>query len=208
MDNFLQIYDILAKEYPKAKTALIFSNAWQMLVSTILSAQCTDKRVNEITKVLFKKYPVIEDYVNMSGEELIRYIKPAGFFNNKSRNILSAAKKIKENFNGKIPDTMDDMLSIPGVARKTANVVLGNAYGIVAGIAVDTHVKRLAFRLGFTTKTDPVKIETDLMNLFPKEKWHNLTYILIEHGRTVCKAQNPMCSSCTNSSLCPKTGLK
>lgn len=204
----LKIFSILCKEYPKAKTALKFSNAWQILVATILSAQCTDDRVNKITAELFKKYPTVDDYVKMKQNTLIKYIKSAGFYKNKSKSILGAAKKIKETFNGKVPRTLKEMITLPGVARKTANVVLGNAYNVVEGIAVDTHVKRLSYRLGLTREKNPDKIEQDLMKLYPEDKWHNVTYLLIEHGRAVCKAPTPACSKCVMAGLCPRTGVE
>ncbi len=207
MDKHLKIFSILKKEYPDAKTTLKFSNAWQILVATILSAQCRDERVNKITDKLFKEYPDIEDYVNMKQKQLIKYIKSAGFYNNKSKNILEAAKKIKKDFNGKIPETMDEITSVPGVARKTANVVLGNSYNIVEGIAVDTHVKRLSFRTGLTKEKKPDKIEKDLMKLYPENKWFKLTYLLIEHGRAICKAHKPDCVRCVLNKICPKKGV-
>lgn len=207
MDNKKNIYRRLAKLYPRAATALYFRNPWQMLVATILSAQCTDKRVNEITKILFKDYPDLSDYLNMEQNKLIGYIRSAGFFNNKSKNILLAARVISEKFNGKVPKTMAQMLLIPGVARKTANVVLGNAYNVVEGIAVDTHVKRLSFRLGFSTHTNPDMIEQDLMNIFPKNSWMDVTYVLIEHGRAICKAGKPSCSGCVLFKDCPRKGI-
>jgi len=188
--------------------ALNFSTNWQLLLATILSAQCTDKRVNLITAELFRDYPDLSDYLNMSSGELIRYIRPAGFFNNKAKNILGAAKLIQNDFQGRIPDTMDDMLRIPGVARKTANVVLGNAYGIYEGIAVDTHVKRLSGRLGFSAEKTPEKVEKDLMLLFPRDKWFRLTYLLIEHGRALCRARKAECGICPLSELCPRIGIR
>lgn len=201
------VYNNLHKAYPVKRTALQFRNAWQMLVATILSAQCTDKRVNIITSQLFEKYPVLDNYISMKKEELIKYIRSAGFYNNKSENILNAAKRIKENFDGKVPKTIRELTSIPGVARKTANVVLNNAYNITEGIAVDTHVKRLSFRLGLSKHKDPVKIEKDLMKLYSKSKWKYITYILIEHGRAVCSASGPACNKCILNKICPKNGL-
>jgi len=208
MTNAQKIFDLLKKEYPQAQTALKFSNPWQILVATILSAQCTDDRVNIITKELFTKYPNISDYVGMKDEKLIKYIKSAGFYKNKSRSILASAEKIKKNFGGRVPKTMAGMTTLPGVARKTANVVLGNAYNVVEGIAVDTHVKRVTYRLGLTKETNPEKIEQDLMRLYSKDRWFTLTYILIEHGRAVCKAPAPVCSKCVLSKICHKKGVK
>ncbi|MBN2407272.1 MAG: endonuclease III [Elusimicrobia bacterium] len=207
MNNSIRIYEILNKKYPEARTALNFNNAWQILVATILSAQCTDKRVNEITKELFRKYPDVDDYVNMKKDELVKYIRSAGFFNNKSKSILAAAKMISRDYGGRVPDNMKDMLIIPGVARKTANIVISSAYGVVEGIAVDTHVKRLSYRLGLTKENNPDKIERDLMKTYPKEKWYNINYILIEHGRATCKSQRPLCSVCELEKYCPKNGV-
>ena len=179
----------LAKLIPEPKIALKYKNNWELLVSVILSAQCTDKKVNEVTAELFKKFRTLEDYVSASQEEFEKDIRPTGFYRNKTKNILAAAKKIKEKFGGKLPKTMDEMLTIHGVARKTANVVLGNAYGIVEGIAVDTHVIRLSRRFGLTKEKDPVKIERDLMACVPKKDWFVFTYLLIEYGRHHCSAR-------------------
>jgi endonuclease-3 len=178
-----------------------------MLVATILSAQCTDKRVNEITKTLFKDHPNLTDYVNMDINTLIKYIRSAGFYNSKAKNIIGAAKIIHSDFSGNIPKSIKDLVTIPGVARKTANVVLANAFGISEGIAVDTHVKRLSFRLGFTQEKNPVKIERDLMAIFSRNKWIKITYLLIEHGRAVCKAPVPLCSKCPITEICPRKGI-
>lgn len=179
----------LKKLFPQAKIALNYANNWELLVAVILSAQCTDKMVNVVTAKLFKKYRKLDDYVEANQKEFEQDIHSTGFYHNKAKNILAAAKIIKEKYNGKIPKTMQEMLSLPGVARKTANVVLGNAYGIVEGIAVDTHVKRLAKKLGFTDHTDPNKIEKDLMALLPKKEWFDFTYRLIEYGRKFCPAK-------------------
>lgn len=207
MNKALKIFSILNKEYPLAKTALRFSNPWQILVATILSAQCTDTRVNIITKDLFKKYPHVEDYINMKPELLIKYIKSAGFYKNKSKSILGAAKMLKNDFKSKVPNTMDEMLALPGVARKTANVVLGSAYNTAEGIAVDTHVKRVTFRLGLTEEKNPDKIERDLMDQLPQNKWIMITFLLIEHGRAACRAPKPFCSECVLNKTCPKKGV-
>ncbi len=203
-----KIYDALKVLYPRAETALNFSNSWQMLASTILSAQCTDERVNRVTGPLFSKHPEAEDYANMDQRYLEKQIKSCGFYRNKAKNIIGAAGLITEKYGGEVPRTMEDMLKLPGVARKTANVVLGNAFGVVEGIAVDTHVKRLSGRLGLTEEKDPVKIEKDLMSIFPEDKWFNLTYLLIEHGRAVCKAPAPFCLKCRIRDLCPRKGVK
>lgn len=202
------IFNTLSKEFPSANISLNFNNNWQLLVATILSAQCRDKRVNKITGKLFRDYPQVADYINMSKEELIKYIRPAGFYNSKAKNILGAAKIIVNKFNGEIPKNMKDMLKIPGVGRKTANVVLGNAHEIFDGIAVDTHVKRLSYRLGLTSNKKPKKIEQDLMELLPKEKWFKFTYLLIEHGRKTCKARKPQCPDCILKQICPQKGIQ
>lgn len=184
----------LKKLFPKAKIALKYANNWELLVAVILSAQCTDKKVNEVTARLFKKYRKLDNYVRVSVsrrtiKEFEQDIRSAGFYRNKAKHILAAAKIIKEKYKGKIPRTMKEMLTLPGVARKTANVVLGNAYGVVEGIAVDTHVKRLSKKLGLTDHTDPNKIEKDLMALLPKKEWFDFTYRLIEYGRKYCPAR-------------------
>lgn len=189
-----KIIAVLRKLFPKAKIALVYRNNWELLVAVILSAQCTDKKVNEVTGKLFKKYRKLDDYVNAIPAEFERDIKSTGFYRAKTKNILAAAKIVKGRFHGKIPRTMKEILTIPGVARKTANVVLGNAYGIVEGIAVDTHVRRLAMKLGLTDHDDPVKIERDLMEIFPQEYWFKLTYWLIEYGRHVCPARPHDCA--------------
>lgn len=176
----------LKKLFPEAKIALKYASNWELLVAVILSAQCTDKKVNEVTEKLFKKYRTLDDYLRAKPQEFEQDIKATGFYRNKAKNILTAAKIIKEKFNGKLPKTIKEMLELPGVARKTANVVLGNAYGVVEGIAVDTHVSRLAQKLGLTTEKDPVKIERDLMALFPKNEWSPITYRLINYGREIC----------------------
>lgn len=179
----------LRELFPEAKIALHYSNHWELLVAVILSAQCTDKKVNEVTADLFKKYRTLDDYVHADPREFETDIRSTGFYRNKTKNILNAAKMIKERFKGKVPKTMEEMLEIPGVARKTANVVLGVAYGVVEGIAVDTHVTRLSNVLGLTDHTDPVKIERDLMELLPKEEWLGFTYRLIDYGRAYCPAR-------------------
>ncbi|MEK7555148.1 MAG: endonuclease III [Patescibacteria group bacterium] len=183
------IFRDLTKLHPKAKIALQFGNHWELLVAVILSAQCTDKKVNEITQKLFKKYRTLNDYVTADPREFEQDIYQAGFFRAKTKNILAAAKIVQEKFGGKIPKTMKEILTIPGVARKTGNVVLGNAYGVVEGIAVDTHVRRLARLFGLSKHWDPVKIEPDLMALFPKKDWFSLTYLLIDYGRKHCTAR-------------------
>ncbi|MDA1337449.1 MAG: endonuclease III [bacterium] len=191
--------------FPDAKIVLQYKNNWELLVAVILSAQCTDKKVNEVTLKLFKKYKTLEDYVKASSMEFEKDIKSTGFYRAKTKNILAAAKMLKKRFNGKVPRTMQEMLQLPGVARKTANVVLGNAYGIVEGIAVDTHVMRLAQKLGLSDNKDPVKIERDLMNLVPQKDWFFLTYGLIEYGRHVCiKRKHKDCETHPLTRIYPK----
>jgi len=180
---------LLKKMYPHVHIALQYSNNWELLVAVELSAQCTDKKVNEVTQTLFKKYKTLEAYVNANQDEFAQDIRQTGFYKNKARNILRAARRVKEVYGGVVPNTMEEILTIPGVARKTANVVLGNAYGVVDGIAVDTHVRRFAIRFNLTDSRDPVKIEQDLMMLFPKKEWFMLTYRIIEYGRTLAPAR-------------------
>ncbi len=176
--------------FPKAHIALAYSNTWELMVAVQLSAQCTDKRVNRVTPVLFKKYKMLADYCTADSREFEKDIHSTGFFRNKTKNILAAAQMVRDIFHGEVPRTMTEILTIPGVARKTANVVLGNAYGVVDGIAVDTHVKRLAKLLGLTKYTDPVKIERDLMAVIPKKEWFAFTYRLIDYGRAYCVARS------------------
>jgi len=194
----------LKRLFPNPKMALHYSNNFELLVAVILSAQCTDKKVNEVTKKLFKKYRTLDDYVRANPKELAQDIRQTGFFNAKTKNVLGAAKKVREDFGGIIPRTMEEMLTIPGVARKTANVVLGNAYGVVEGVAVDTHVKRFAQKFGLTDHKDPKKIEQDLMALFPKKEWFPLTYRLIEYGRQICMARKHNCAEHPISKIYPK----
>jgi endonuclease-3 len=200
-----EIVRLLSKAYPDAKVALRSSTPLEMLVATILSAQCTDERVNEVTATLFEKYRTPEDYLRVPESELAADIKPTGFFNQKTRSIRGACRKIVEEYGSEVPDTMEELLTLPGVARKTANIVLGNAFGKVEGIAVDTHVRRLAQRLGFSTEKDPDKIERDLMRLIPRRKWFDFTYVLIDHGRAICQARKPRCEECPVNHLCPSS---
>ena len=195
----------LEAAYPDAKVALTFSNPLECLVATILSAQCTDEKVNEVTATLFKKYRRAEDYLAVPEDELKADIKPTGFFNQKAASIRAACQRIVEVYGGEVPGTMEDLLTLRGVARKTANIVLGNSFGIVEGVAVDTHVKRLANRIGFSNESDPVKIEQDLMRLIPREKWFSFTYVLIDHGRAICHAKKPRCTECPIEPLCPSS---
>jgi endonuclease III len=188
--------------YPDAHCALHHSNAWELLVATILSAQCTDKRVNALTPDLFRKYPTIQDFANASQPELAQDIRSTGFFNNKSKSVIGAAKKILGDFAGEIPRTIEELLTVPGAARKTANVVLGTAFGIASGIVVDTHVQRISRRLDLTKETDPVKIEQDLVKIIPKEKWILFSHQIILHGRALCVARNPKCAECGLNPVC------
>lgn len=192
----------LEKEY-SPDIALAFKDPLQLLVATILSAQCTDARVNMVTPGLFKKYGTAKDYANAKQSEFEQEIRSTGFYRNKAKNIINAAKMIVKDFNGKVPDNMDDLIKLPGVARKTANIVLSHGYGKVVGIAVDTHVGRLSQRLGFSKNKDPNKIEQDLMALFPKDEWFKINYLLILHGRNVCDARKPKCLQCSVQGLCP-----
>ena len=200
-----EIIRILSEAYPDAKVALRSSTPLEMLVATILSAQCTDEKVNEVTATLFQKYRTAEDYLRVPEDELKADIKPTGFFNQKASRIREACRRIVEVYGGEVPNTMEDLLTLPGVARKTANIVLGNAFGIVEGIAVDTHVRRLANRLGFSEHADPDKIEQDLMRLIPREHWFDFTYVLIDHGRAICLARKPRCEECPVNHLCPSS---
>jgi len=203
-----EITTILRKEYPQAKCALHFSNPLELLVATVLSAQCSDKQVNLVTADLFKKYKTAQDYADAPQEVLQQEIRTIGFFRNKTKSIRAAAARIVEDFDGKVPDTMADLLTLPGVARKTANVVLGNAYGKNEGIVVDTHVIRLAQRLNLSRfpKTAAPKIEQDLMKVVPQKDWTLFAHLLIFHGRNVCAARKPRCPACAISALCPSAG--
>ena len=198
-----EVIRLLSLAHPDAKVALRFSNPLEMLVATILSAQTTDEGVNRVTSSLFAKYRSPEDYLEVPEAEPAADIKPTGFFNQKARSVRGAARRIVEAYDGRVPDTMEDLVTLPGVARKTANIVLGNAFGKVEGIAVDTHVRRVSQRLGFTTHDDPDKIERDLMRLIPRRRWFTFTYVLINHGRTICVARTPKCEICPVNHLCP-----
>jgi endonuclease-3 len=199
----LKIIELLEKEHPDAKIALNYTTPLELLIATILSAQCTDKRVNIVTKSLFKKYQKAEDYAKADLKELEEDIKTTGFYRNKAKNIKKCCQILVEKFGSQVPKTMEEMLELPGVARKTANIVLANAYGIVEGIAVDTHVRRLSKRLGLTKEEDANKIERDLMKIVPKDKWMRFTDLLIFHGRRICKAKKPRCDTCVINKLCP-----
>ena len=201
------ILKILKKEYPQAKAALDFSNSLQILVATILSAQCTDKRVNIVTQYLFKKYKTVKDYANADLKIFENEIRSTGFYRNKAKNIINAAKKIVNDFGGKVPQTMQELVTLPGVARKTANIVLTSGFGKVEGIAVDTHVMRLSQRLGLSKFDDPVKIEQDLMELIPRKDWGIVNFMLVDHGRKICAAKKPLHDKCILYDLCPSNGI-
>ena len=197
----------LKNEYPDAHCALNHTNAFELLISTILSAQCTDERVNIVTENLFRKYRTPRDYVEVSAQELETDIHSTGFFRNKAKNIQSACRKIIEDFGGEIPQRMDELLTLNGVARKTANVVLGNAFGIASGVVVDTHVSRVSQRLALTAETVPEKIEKDLSAIVPREDWILFPHLLISHGRKICQARKPKCGECVLNDVCPKIGV-
>jgi endonuclease-3 len=203
-----QIVRLLKRAYPDAKCSLNHSNAFELLIATILSAQCTDERVNIVTADLFRKYRQPADYLKVSPKELQKDIRTTGFFRNKTKSIQGTAKVLTESYGGEVPDTMEELLDLPGVARKTANVVLGNAFGVKSGIVVDTHVTRLSHRLGLTEQKTAEKIERDLVELVPKKDWVIFSHLLIYHGRRVCKARNPACAECLVEKLCPSSSLK
>ena len=201
-DRVRAILAKLDEAYPAATCALRHDNPFQLLISTILSAQCTDERVNQVTAVLFPKYPTPEAFAYANPRELEKEIRPTGFFRNKTKFIMGASKRIVEAFRGKVPQTMDELLSLPGVARKTANVVLGTAFGVASGVVVDTHVQRLSGRLDLSRQQDPKKIEQDLMRVIPQDRWILFSHQLIWHGRRVCQARKPRCAECNLESLC------
>jgi endonuclease III len=198
-----EILHLLRELHPDAKCALDFESPLQLLVATILSAQCTDERVNKVTPVLFARYPTAQALAEADREELEQIIHSTGFYRNKAKNVQEACRRIVTEYGGEVPSNMADLLSLAGVARKTANVVLGNCYAIADGIVVDTHVKRLSERLGLTTQTDPEKIERDLMAMTPQADWIDMSHLLIFHGRRVCDARKPRCGDCPLSYLCP-----
>ena len=203
-----QIIRSLKRAYPDAKCSLIHANAFELLIATILSAQCTDARVNIVTQDLFRKYRKPADYLKVAPKELQRDIRSTGFFRNKTTSIQGAAKMLHEQHGDEVPQTMDELLELPGVARKTANVVLGNAFGISAGVVVDTHVTRLSHRLGFSAQKTAEKIEQDLIAIVPKKDWVMFPHLMIAHGRAICKARNPLCDECVVEKLCPSSSLK
>jgi endonuclease-3 len=196
------ILKVLDEMYPGATCALLHRNPWELLVATILSAQCTDKRVNEVTPGLFAKYPTPRDFAAVRQEVLADDIRSTGFFNNKAKSIVGAAKKVIDDFGGEVPRTLADLITVPGAARKTANVVLGTAYGIASGVVVDTHVQRVSRRLDLTKNEDPVKIEQDLIKIIPPERWILFSHQIILHGRALCVARKPKCAQCGLNPLC------
>ncbi len=202
-----QTLKLLAKDYPDATIALHYSNPLELLISTILSAQCTDARVNIVTKDLFKKYRSAKDYATVDQDELEKDIHSTGFYRAKAKNIISCCKTLVEKYNGSVPSTMEELLQLAGVGRKTANVVLSGAFGLVEGIVVDTHVGRLAQRLGFTAETNPEKIERDLMSITPKKDWFLIDNLLIHHGRTICDSRKPKCIECSLQEICPSVKI-
>ena len=200
-----RVYDLLASEHPDPRTALRHENAYQLVVATILSAQCTDERVNAVTPALFGRWPTAADLARARPGEIEKVIRPTGFFRNKTKSLLGMARAVVEEHGGEIPDTMEALVGLPGIGRKTANVILGNAFGKNEGVVVDTHVRRLSRRLAFTRHDDPKKIELDLMDLFPRDRWTMLSHLLIFHGRRVCVARRPRCEECVVSHLCPSS---
>jgi len=206
-EKIIEIIRRLKKAYPDPKTALDFNSPFDLLVATVLSAQTTDVLVNKVTAVLFRKYRSVRDYADVPLEKFQKDISSINFYRTKAKNIQASAQIIVEEFRGKVPQTMEELVTLPGIARKTANIILSNAYGIIAGIAVDTHVKRLAYRLGLTKNGDPVKIETDLLEITPREDWAHLSHLLIFHGRKVCQAKNPKHEECVLSDICPSKDI-
>jgi endonuclease-3 len=200
-----EILKRLGEMYPDATCALVHRNPWELLVATILSAQCTDKRVNEVTPGLFAKYPTPKDFAAVKPEVLAQDIRSTGFFNNKAKSIVGAAKKIVNEFGGKVPRTLEELITVPGAARKTANVVLGTAYNIATGVVVDTHVQRVSRRLDLTKQTDPVKIEQDLIKIIPQARWILFSHQIIHHGRALCIARKPRCAECKLDPICYAT---
>ena len=200
-----EVIRILGETYPDASIALRFSNPLELLIATILSAQCTDAKVNEVTETLFAKYRTAEDYLRVPEDELKADIKPTGFFNQKALSIRESCRRIVEVYDGNVPDTMEELTTLRGVARKTANIVLANAFGTVVGIPVDTHVHRLSNRIGFSAQRNADKIEQDLMRLVPEDHWYRFSYQLIDHGRAICTAKKPRCTECPIEYLCPSS---
>lgn len=203
----VEIIKILNKTYPKSRTSLHYKTSLQLLIATILAAQCTDERVNKITPSLFAKYKSSSDFARAQQKVLEEEIRSAGIYKNKAKNIIAASKKMVEDFKGKVPDTMETLITLPGVARKTANIVLSSAFQKAEGIAVDTHVKRLSVRLGLSREKNPDKIEQDLLKIVPKKYWLDFNYLLVNHGRKICMARKPLCPECAIKLLCPSPAI-
>ena len=198
----------LAREYPEADCALVFETPFQLLVATILSAQCTDKRVNVVARALFAEYPTVEDLAAISQKKLERIVQSTGFFRNKAKNIRACSQELLDRYDGVVPEQMDQLVALAGVGRKTANVVLGTAFGLAVGVVVDTHVGRISGRLGLTKSKDPVRIERDLMAVLPRKEWIVYSHRMIHHGRAICKSQRPLCDDCLMQSICPRIGVR
>ena len=207
-DIVSKVLKALRQEYLDASCSLNYRNPLELLVATILSAQCTDERVNQVTKDLFKKYRTARDYATAPSEQLEQDIQSTGFYRNKAKNLRECCQQLEARFGGNVPQNLDDLVSLPGVGRKTANVVLGTAYGIPSGVVVDTHVSRISQRLGLTQHNDPERIEQDLMRLIPQDEWIAFSHRMIKHGRKYCMARKPMCESCPMTSFCPKKGIE
>ncbi len=202
------VIELLNIRYPKPEKLLHSSNPWELLVATVLAAQCTDARVNIVTPALFTKFPTVYDYAKADLEEMKEYVKSTGFYHNKAKNIIAAANIVVSSHNGEVPQTMQELVKLPGLGRKTANCVLCGAFGINIGIAVDTHVKRICYRLGLTDETDPDKVEKDLLAVFPESEWGNVNHKMVWFGRHVCTARSPKCSECEMNDFCPKLDPK
>ena len=202
-----KVIKLLKKYYPYARCSLDFRTVHQLMVATILSAQCTDERVNQVTKLLFKKYKSVKDFAGADLTQLSRDIYAAGFHNNKARSIKTSARQLQENHGGRMPRRLDELVKLTGVGRKTGSVILGAGFGIAEGIVVDTHVARISHRLGFTNEKNPLKIEKDLMQIIPKEDWIGYAYLMIDHGRAICKARRPNCANCFLDRLCPSSTI-
>lgn len=205
--NAIEVLRRLNLRYPEPKGDLTAEGAWQLMVATILAAQCTDERVNSVTPTLFARWPGPKQMAEASLQEVEEVIRPTGFFRNKAKHLIANASRLMQHYNGQVPDAMQDLISLAGVARKTANIVLWGAFGKNEGLAVDTHVKRIAFRLGLTSSADPLVLERDLMALFPQDSWGNVNHMLVHFGREVCAARKPNCASCPLSDLCARAGL-
>ncbi|ADU62424.1 MAG: endonuclease III [Pseudodesulfovibrio sp.] len=206
-DRAREIHARLKGRYPAPAPALDWTNAWELLVATVLAAQCTDERVNKVTPVLFERWPDIASLAEADVAQLETVVRSTGFFRNKAKNLKAAARRVVDVYGGEVPRTMADLITLGGVARKTANIVLSNAFNVHEGIAVDTHVKRLSFRMGLTANTDPVRIEKDLMPLYPRAAWGEINHFLVYFGREVCPARTPKCASCELNDICPKNGV-